>query len=846
MTRRHTALIVLFLVVGSGVVAPLSAQQDTLRRGVRLPDSTMNSGLLQASGASMSQSPAGVSHAEVVERLRQSGLTRDEAHDRLTEQGYDPAIVDPYFDVIDGGAEPPRGDASPGTLNALASIGIAVEPTGAVRAPSAPAAVPADSAEVNELEVFGRALFERATSQFQPVLAGPVGEDYRLGPGDELTLVLTGDVELFYTLPVSREGFILIPDVGQVSVNGLTLKELEDHLYDRLGRVYSGVRRGPDATTHFQVSLGRLGVNQVFVIGDVVRPSAYQVSSVATVLNALYRAGGPTEDGSFRHIVVRRGGRILRTIDLYDYLLYGDSRSDVRLEQGDIIFVPPAGPQVRVEGAVHRPAIYELAEGDDLRDAIGFAGGFEADAVVQRVQIDRILPPAERRPGVDRVLVDVDVTRFLGDTTAAFPLRDGDAVRVFAVSKQRRHRVVLTGDVRRPGLYQWSEGLTLWSLIAQAEGLTESAYTPRAHIYRLNETDGSRRLIRVPLPADSVRPEVADVVLADQDSVVILSRERLRTPALVSIDGFVKEPAVYPLAEGMTIADLILAAGGFVSGAYAVEAEVARLPAQLERSDTTAVIYRVPLGGAIAGDGTERTFGFGGAASDSNASMVPVWLPEPDEFVLRPGDRVFIRKAPGYELPAEIRLTGEVVWPGTYILETRQERLAHLIQRAGGLTEEAYPPGLQLFRGGTLVATDLPRALREPGSRWDLVLQPGDSVHVPEFDPTVRVTGAVAFESRILYEPGRGLDYYIERAGGYTDRADAGRTTVTYLDGERATVDRTLLFFRSTPEIRPGSTILVPTQPAGGGFDLDRFINRASGMALALLAVLAGVQQLKK
>ena len=458
--------------------------------------------------------------------------------------------------------------ASPEVLGALTDAEIITlasnEPT-EEPSESSPQAGPTAAPSVG-LEIFGRSLFERETGEFSPDLMGPVDPDYRLGPGDELWLVLTGDVEAIHKLSVNREGMVFIPDVGQVAVNGLTLGQLEDRLYDRLGRVYSGVRRGPDATTRFQVSLGRLRVNQVYVIGEVERPSAYQVSAASTVLDALYQAGGPSLNGSFRAIDVYRGGTRVATVDLYEYLLQGRSTGEIRLEHGDRIFVRPYTRRVTVRGAVRRPAIYELLEGEDLRTAIAFAGGLDATAVVERVQIDRILPPEMRRPGIERVLIDVPLSQVMDPGAAPVELRDGDVVEVFTVADERRHRVVVTGAVHRPGTYEWSEGLTLHQLMDKALGLTEEAYTARAHVSRLVTEDGSRRVIQVPLAGDSTGAPWRVFLLADRDSIVIYSRAQLRNERFVSIDGFVKHPGHYPLAEGMTVRDLILAAGASRKG----------------------------------------------------------------------------------------------------------------------------------------------------------------------------------------------------------------------------------------------------------------------------------------
>ncbi len=799
--------------------------------------------------------PASMTQAELLDRIRQSGLTREQIRERLRQLGYDPALADPYFDAIEGGGEVPRGLAGSDVLGVLAGLGVPVAPeelapasrdSGRIRPQRDTLDASAGDAE---LEIFGRAVFQRETSEFEPVRSGPVGRDYRLGPGDELVLVLTGDVEASFFLPVTREGFLIIPDVGQVSVNGLTLAELEDRLYGRLARVYSGVRRGAGATTQFQVTLGRLRANQVYVIGEVERPSAYVVSANSSVFEALYQAGGPSRNGSFRAVAVYRSDGRAATVDLYEYLLAGWSRSDLRLEQGDRIFVPPYRRRVTIKGAVRRPAIYELVEGEDLRDALAFAGGLAAEAALRRVQIDRILPPERRRPGVERVLIDVDVSRISGDDTRPVELRDGDVVEIFAVSHERRNRVVVTGEVQRPGTYEWSDGLTLWELIDGADGLAERAYTPRAHVYRLVEADGSRRVIRTPLLADSAGAAIHDLMLSDRDSVVVFSRSDLRNEAFVTIDGFVKGPGTYPLAEGMTVHDLILVAGGFAEGAETREAEVVGMPNELTRNDTTAVVIRVSLDADAPTGAPTRAAPVGvkaGAPAPEGRAGVPVWPPDSSEYRLRAGDRVFIRKAIGYELARSVKVTGEVLVPGTFVLETREERIVNVIRRAGGLTDQAYASGVQLFRGGKLVATDLFAAMGDEASRYNLALQPGDSLHIPEYDPTVLVTGAVAFETLVLFEPGRSLDYYVNRAGGYVDVADRDRVTVTYLDGERATAGSSLLLFKSMPAVRPGSTIHVPEKPPAerGGFDLDRFLTRTTGMLMSVLTVWIAINQL--
>jgi polysaccharide export outer membrane protein len=373
---------------------------------------------------------------QLVERLRQrlleSGLTPDQVRSRLRAAGYPENLLDDY---MMGADTTRRVRPTQGTLDAVRSLGILSEGESDslrvqdstlavsdslqqvldslrfVQADSARADSLADSLKVIEgkgLKLFGIETFRRTSTRFQPVQSGPVDEHYRLGSGDVLVLILTGDVEESYTLSVTREGFVVIPQVGQVYVANLTMGQVEDLLYSRLRRVYSGVRRAPNATTKFQISLAKLRNIQVFVIGDVVRPGAYQISAAGTVLTALYAAGGPSSNGSFRKVEVRRGDKLVASIDVYDYLLHCINASDTRLESGDVVFVPVHSGFVKVAGEVTRPAVYEVLPQETLRDLIEFAGGFGPAAYQTRVRIHRILPP-DSRPGGARARVVVDV-----------------------------------------------------------------------------------------------------------------------------------------------------------------------------------------------------------------------------------------------------------------------------------------------------------------------------------------------------------------------------------------------------------------------------------------------------
>src|SRR2546422_7526858 len=351
------------------------------------------------------------------QRIQQSGLTREQIRARLVAAGYPANMLDAYLGGSSGGSGDTGPTPSGQEVTALQAIGLGtldfasrlrVPDTGFVRV--AGASVPADSLASGNY-VFGVDVFRRSTTQFLPILSGPVPPDYRLGPGDQLVLIITGDVQRAYTLSVERQGFILIPQVGQVFVANLTLERLRDVLYDRLGQVYSKLTRSPNAAIRFDVTVASVRANQISVVGEVRQPGAYQISALGTALTALYAAGGVTERANMRQIDIRRMGQSVATLDLYDYLLRGDTRNDIRLETGDVVFVPLHGRRVQVTGAVLRPAIYELKEGETLVDLVRAAGGFRANALTQRVAIPRILPAGQRQPGpLPRARLDVALT----------------------------------------------------------------------------------------------------------------------------------------------------------------------------------------------------------------------------------------------------------------------------------------------------------------------------------------------------------------------------------------------------------------------------------------------------
>ena len=679
------------------------------------------------------------------QRIGQSGMTPDQIRARLQASGYPPTLLDAYM------GQPAPGTAAPvpgaQELAAIQSLGL---PSMA----GAGEVLPVDTGLVRAVasgksRVFGVDVFQRTTTQFLPLLAGPVPPDYKLGPGDELVLILTGDVELAYTLQVTREGFVLIPQVGQLYVSNLTLQQLRDVLYARLGKVYSGVRRA-GATTRFDISVSNVRANQIYVVGEVAQPGAYQISSLGTVLTALYAAGGLTDRANMRTVEVRRHGELVTSFDLYPYLLHGDTRRDIRLETGDVVFVGVHGPRTQVTGAVRRPAIYELSAGETLGSLVEDAGGFLPDAALKRVAVFRLLSAAERIPGSPpRAVIDVALS--------PRPTAQGSRERGSVPSGETQG----TDPGKEPLPVRRSPGLA------------------------------------VAIPA---------LALQDGDSVVVDAVRPLSGQYYVSIVGAVNNGGTYPWREGMTLRDLVLLARGPAVGADLNEAEVARMPAERGKGQL-ATTLRVRL---------DSTYLF---ERDSTGRYVgPPGLPFPSsgapEMPLQPYDNVLILRQPEFELQRIVTVQGEVYFPGSYALRSKSDRLGDLLKRAGGLTPRAYPNGIRFYRQVDAVGRiniDLSTALRDTTSRHNIILQPGDSLFIPEFIPSVKVQGAVNAPGSVLYKQGADLGYYIDGAGGFAHTADKGRTSVRLADGEVKTRHK-FLFFRSDPEPGPGAEITVPVK----------------------------------
>lgn len=783
------------------------------------------------------------------ERIGASGLTPDQIRARLRAAGYPETLLDDYL----SGADTTRKvTPSSNQFEAVRLLGLAsseeidslqmLSPSDSLRADSLGIdSLAADSLRSldslrrkakPELKLFGLDVFQGRTTQFEPSLGGPVDANYRLGPGDVLVLILTGDVEVAHTLEVNREGFIVIPQVGQLYVANLTLGELEDLLYARLGRVYSGVRRGAGATTTFKVTVARLRKNQVYVVGEVARPGSYQVSAAATVIAALYAAGGPTERGGFRSIQIRRGDRVVDSLDLYDYLLSGNSRSDIRLQTGDVVFVPAHGPRIDLTGEVIRPAIYEIKPDETLRDLLRDAGGMEATALGRRVQIYRILPAARRQPnGPQRVVVDLGADQFIDPLGPAFPLSAGDSVTVFAVSDRPRGFVSIKGNVWIEGPVGFANGMKLSEAVRLAGGPKPDVYLGQILVSRLRP-DSTRIQLRSSFQ-DSTGAVSPDLILQDEDEIQVFSKTEFRPTRYIAITGAVRKPGRLPFRDGMTLRDAVLMAQGLTEDALLQEAEIARLP-QDRTSGIVAQTIRVSLDSTYLFERDRDSVYLGPPGLGAPSSGAP-------DVTLAAYDNILILRQPDWEFQRTVVISGQVRFPGRYALKTRTDRLLDLITRVGGLTNAAYPDGIELHRSlnrAGRIGVDLPRVIKNPDYRDNLILVGGDSIFIPEYNPVVRVSGAVNSPVAISYAPGKNLDYYVYSAGGYSRLADRGRAYVTQPSGKVESVRRRAIFADYRPTPIAGAVIFVPEKDPADKKDYTGIFTAAAQILASLVTII--------
>ncbi|GAB3987137.1 SLBB domain-containing protein [Spirosoma daeguense] len=643
------------------------------------------------------------------------------------------------------------------------------------------------------LKVFGASLFENANMSFEPNLRIATPRNYIVGPDDEIRVDIAGAATGEFQLKVSPDGTVKVPNLSPIFISGLTIEQAERRIIERLRQGGYQTLGKPGSETSANVTLTNIRSIRVTLVGEVVRPGTYTISSLGSAFNALYLAGGPNpETGSFRKINVIRANRVIRTIDLYDYILRADQRDNIRLQDQDVIRVADYDTRVELNGQVRRPAIFEVLPGETLKTLLAFAGGFADDAYRASITLRRNTS-RERR-----------IVTITEDQISAFLPQRGDKYFVGKILERYENRVQISGAVMRPGDYALEPGLeTVRQLIDRAEGVRKDAFMSRANITR-ERPDMDRENISFDL-GKLMRGEIQDIPLMRQDSLSILSIQNLREAYHVIIEGAVNKPDTVDFLSNMSVADLVARAGGFKEGAKPNLIEVARRIRQDSAGirSTTLEMYRFAVDRNLEISPLE-------SSPDSKDS-----LGRATAFRLQPFDIVYVRTSPNYEAQKHIYVAGEVMQPGNYAISNRQERISDVIQRAGGLKPGAYMPGAQYRRLGQIVGSDLKNILDKPDSEENLLVNDNDTLFIPRRSEVISVQGAVLNPSSVSYKADYTFDDYISEAGGFTDNARKNKGYIIYPNGRKDRTHR-FLFITSRPKVEPGSTMVIPFKPLDG------------------------------
>ena len=686
------------------------------------------------------------------------------------------------------------------------------------------------------IKVFGRDIFYSSNLTFEPSINIATPTDYRLGPGDQVVIEVWGASEANIVQKVTPDGYISIPDVGPIAVNGLTVQAASNRIRAKLSKIYSGMKTANvDLSTNVKVSLGQIRTIQVNIMGEVARPGTYALSSFSTVFHALYKAGGVSPIGSLRNIKVVRGGRTVATIDVYDYILQGRSHTDIRLQEGDVILASPYEALVMIQGKIKRPMYYEMKSSESIATLINYAGGFSDDAYASSITV-------ERSNAKERTICTVDEMHYND-----FKMKDGDVVSIGAILDRYDNRVEIKGAVYRPGSYAIGQDIrTVRDLILKADGLLEEAFTNRGVLHRENP-DRKLEIISVNTKGilDGTEPDIA---LQKNDALFIPSIYDLEAKGTLEINGEVFAPGIFPFAANTKLEDLIIMAGGLTEAASTVRVDVTRrftdnksTKKQKEISETYT--FSVKDGFVIEGE---------------------------QGFILEPYDQVFVRRSPGYTPKINVTINGEVEFEGNYALNERNERLSDVIKQAGGLTEFAYLEGARLERQLTYeeylqakelmammvsnnkvdgndsiivpevtrtypVGINLVEIMKNPHSAIDPVLHDGDVIIIPQLMTTVSISGSVRKPNSIVYDPKKDLKDYISEAGGYAERARKSGTFILYPNGHIKELGRNA----SAKNIIGGSKIIVP-QKAKSQWNLGTTLSTIS-TSVSMLAVIASL-----
>ncbi|MDL2214879.1 SLBB domain-containing protein [Dysgonomonas sp. OttesenSCG-928-M03] len=686
------------------------------------------------------------------------------------------------------------------------------------------------SSSVDTTEVFGRNIFNAKNLTFNPNVNIPTPANYRLGPGDEVIIDIWGASQNSVRQVISPEGSIMVDRLGPIFLNGMTVKDANDFVQRKFSDIYAGIDAG--GASQIKLTLGQIRTIQINVMGEVAIPGTYSLSSLSSVFHALYSAGGVNNIGSLRTVKLYRNNKLLRTLDVYKYLIEGKLNDDIRMTDGDAIIVPPYVSLVHMSGNVKRPMIYEMTGKETIADLLNYAGGFSGDAYTKKVKV-------VRSTGGENKIFTLSEEEFNN-----FTLNDKDIVTVSAGINMFENRVEIKGAVFRSGFYEIGKNInTVKELIIAAEGTRGDAFMNRAVLTREKE-DYTSEVISIDV-RDLLYGNANDIVLRKNDVLYIPSISDLKELGDFVIHGEIARPGEYKYADNTTLEDLIIQAGGLLESASSVRVDIARRiidPHSMTVNRTLSETFSFALKDGFVVDGEKG-------------------------FVLKPYDQIYVRRSPGYREQQNVYLEGELLFPGTYALNRKTERISDIVKRAGSLTPDAYPQGARLVRRTSSeekfrsqmalkmashnqkdsisvnslelanyynVGIELDKAISNPGSDYDLVLREGDRLIIPEYDNTVKINGAVMYPNTVVYKKGEKLSYYINQAGGYADDAKKNRSFVVYMNGTVSKVKGS-----QKDVIRPGCEIIVPSKEQAKRLSLPEILSL--GTSMTSMASLIGV-----
>lgn len=690
---------------------------------------------------------------------------------------------------------------------------------------------PSQSVQTNS-DIFGSDLFNNPNSNFDAPINIPTPKNYIIGTNDELAIDVYGYQETNPRLNVSPEGSINIPNVGIVPVNGLTIEQATKRIRDKMSRNgYASIGLGK---SQIIVSISKIRTIKITVTGEAKRPGTYSLSSLSNLFNALYQAGGPNDRGSLRNIQLIRNNKVVAVLDAYEFLLKGFQKNNIRLEDLDVIRIPIATTLVKLRGEVKRIGTYEILPRETLANLFEFAGGFSNKAYTASVNIIQFTDKEKKIKDINK------------DEFVTYLLKNGEEISVGKILDRFNNRIVINGAVYRPGEYELIPNMKLSQLLKKADGLKDDALVGRALLFRVNE-DLSKQVIAFNIK-NILTLNSDDIELRKDDSISIASINDFKEAYTLTIDGEIKKPGVYEYYNGITLKDLFFQTGGFTDAANTKHIEIARR-VKSDSSNVSVIAEVIDIS-------TENDL-----AIKSN------------DIQLKPWDVIMVRTNPGYKSQQTIKLEGEVVLPGTYILINKTEKVSDVIKRAGGLTDQADKMGASIIRINTskirenaierlhkmnkfsdsssLVYDDINKPTVKIGLQLDKILATnsdaledvtlleGDIINIPKKRNVVKVNGEVMFPTEVVFKEGASLDYYISKAGGFTESARQRKIFILSANGGAART-KTILFFKKYPKILAGSEIIIPRIPDSQrkGLNTAEWLAVASGMAsLAGVAV---------